>query len=1160
MKRILALLLASVCCTMAGWETTPLRENGTIARWLIAGPLANGYVSTHGNNCVGYFRDYLILHGGETRVVPVEGDSIKKDDVPLSVWMQTSSAGNGLIDFIDNFAADSQTPYVAYAYCQLVSDRRQQALFKVRSNDGIKVWLNGEKVHDHHIGRRVEAEEDRLLLNLQKGENTLLCKVDQSGGGWGLLVTVVAVDETPIKGLSSRIQVNSRLSGKIMSANFTTYPIVEHTPAGERQMVSGVIKSGGLRQLICTIQSSDWPKPQRIKIKGVTAGTYRFDIKMPPLKQDTRVSILLESEKDRKLLQEVLFKKARPWFIYLVQHTHTDIGYTRPQNEMLAEYFRYLDWALDFCDQTDRFPDDARFRWTCETSWVVREYLKHRPPSQVARLVQRAKEGRIEVTGMLLNWSELADEALLAASLQPIRACREAGLPVVSAMQNDVNGAAWCLTDYFADIGIKYLSMGINHDHAALQFPRPTPFWWESPSGKRVLAFRADHYMTANAFVNTQGNLDLTRQTVATYLDQLEAKQYPFDRIAVQFSGYDTDNSPPAVKGCDLIRKWNEAYAWPKLRLATVQEYLRYIEEQHGPELPVYRVGWPDWWTDGGASAARETGMVRSMQAGLLATQGVLAMAKCFGAVVNPAIQSELTDLQDGLLYYDEHTFGAAESITDPDADNSMVQWEQKAAYAWHAVKEAGILREQALGHFQEYLPKSQTPTLAVINTLNWSRSGLVQVFIDKEIIATDQSVVFMDAWGSVAPAQITGSRIEGSYWQIWAQDVPAMGYKIYRIEKTKGQPVATSGPPVLENEYYKIVLDAETGAVKSLYDKNLEQEWVDAKAAWQLGQLVYEKVADRSKFSQDAFVRTSLRNIRIEPGSSSPIWQSVKIMADADGCASSFPGGQIQGVTIEVRLYQAEKRIEFHYSVRKLPIVTPEAMYVTFPFKLPNAEIVYEAQGGLVSPGKNQIPGSAADYQTMQNFLLVRNQERQMILGSDQAPLVMFDDFNYGKFQDRVQITRPHVYSYVMSNYWHTNFPSRQEGEIKWSYSLTSTKDTSFGAATRFGWGSRVPLLARVLLPGEKAPQNLSQSILHLAPENILLVQARPATYDQAVVLHLREVEGKETTMQILSLLPGRNISDLAEINLLEETLSSPGKAVKFSPYESKFIKFHLQ
>src|SRR5665647_3482277 len=38
----------------------------------------------------------------------------------------------------------------------------------------------------------------------------------------------------------------------------------------------------------------------------------------------------------------------KKWQIYFVQHSHTDIGYTRPQSEILAEHMRYIDYALDY--------------------------------------------------------------------------------------------------------------------------------------------------------------------------------------------------------------------------------------------------------------------------------------------------------------------------------------------------------------------------------------------------------------------------------------------------------------------------------------------------------------------------------------------------------------------------------------------------------------------------------------------------------------------------------------------------------------------------------------------------------------------------------------------------------------------------------------------
>ncbi len=659
--------------------------------------------------------------------------------------------------------------------------------------------------------------------------------------------------------------------------------------------------------------------------------------------------------------------------------------------------------------------------------------------------------------------------------------------------------------------------------------------------------------MTANAFMNSNGNAEQTRNALSSYLDKLERKQYPYDRIGVQLSGYDTDNSPPAAGGSEVVKKWNETYVWPKLRIATVHEYLSWIEEKHGNSLPAYRAAWPDWWTDGGGSAARETAAARTTQSQLIAANGSLALAAAAGADIKPVVQTNIQSAQEAVLYYDEHTFGASESITDPDCENSMVQWQQKAAFAWRAVKETGIAVEQALGFLQTYLPRDKVPTLAVINTLNWPRSGVTKVFIDRDVIPPDQPMQFISAGHEVAPAHIIGSRAEGSYWLIWAKDIPAMGYKSYRIEK---KPVTSSDAPT-ENPYYNIKIDPATGAITSLFDKQLRRELVDQKSPWQLAQLVYEQVADRSKFTAEFFKRSTLRNVRVEPGAVGPMWQSIKIFADAEGCATSVQGQKVNGVMAEIRLYTVEKRIEFVFSIRKLPIVTPEAIYVTFPFILDNGKIVYEGQGGLIMPGKNQIRGSAADYQTVQNYVAVRNQDCQIIWGSEQAPMVMFDDFNYGKLQDTPHIEKLHIYSYVLNNYWHTNFPARQEGEIKWSYYLTSSLDTSNTLATRFGWGSRVPLLGRVLLPGAKMTAAPSQGILKITPDNVLMVNARPAIHEPGLILHLREVEGREATVTIQHLLAGRKIVSLEEVNLLEETIKPFSN--KLLPFESKFIRVKM-
>ena len=131
---------------------------------------------------------------------------------------------------------------------------------------------------------------------------------------------------------------------------------------------------------------------------------------------------------------------------------------------------------------------------------------------------------------------------------------------------------------------------------------------------------------------------------------------------------------------------------------------------------------------------------------------------------------------------------------------------------------------------------------------------------------------------------------------------------------------------------------------------------------------------------------------------------------------------------------------------------------------------LAFEAQGGVVYPGINQLEGSSSDWNTIQNFASVRNDDAQIVYVSNETPLVQFGDINIGRYYYRLHPETNHIFSWVLNNYWTTNFKASQQGELRWTYSITSARDNSDIFATRFGWGDRVPLLSRVLLPTEGA------------------------------------------------------------------------------------------
>ncbi len=878
-------------------------------------------------------------------------------------------------------------------------------------------------------------------------------------------------------------------------------------------------------------------------------------------------------------------KPVRHWNIYLVQHTHTDIGYTRPQTEILPEHLRYIDYALDYCDQTDSLPDEARFRWTCETSWAVREYLKTRPAVQIERLKRRVGEGRIELAALFLNASDLSDETTIAATLQPVKLFRESGFPVYSAMQSDINGVPWCLVDYLSGAGIPYLNMGQNTHRAEKPFNKPTTFWWESPSGNRILVNRPEHYMWGNN-LGILSNIQTFGKNLFAHLRDISEKGFAYDHYAIQFSGYLTDNSPPSTTACKIVAEWNKTYVWPKLELATLSSYFNYMRNNYANALPVVRGAWPDWWMDGFGSAARQTAYARKAHADYIANQGLRSMALIMG--VNPGNNiSQLNDqISDDLAFYDEHTFGAAESITDPLCENSVVQLGEKESYVWEAVKKNHLLREEVMGQIQPLLSRTSVPVITVFNTLNWTRSGSVTLYIDHQVLPKHVKFRILDPSNREVAAQQVMTREDGTYWTLFVRDVSPMGFLTLRIlvdQQIRSNPKEKPFDGTLENDDYKMVVDPVSGTIHSIFDKDLRKELLDPKQPYGAGSLVYERLGkNRGQLEQhrlDEFTREPWKDLHLSGLTEGQVWKSITLTGQVPGCVDS------DGAKCEIRLYNQEKKIEFYYSMRKLAVTDPEGVYVAFPFRLDEGKLVYEVAGGTVVAGKEQIPGSASDWQGIQNFVAVRNDSAQIVFVSPEIPLVQLGEINLGKFR-KLDGSDPgsqfpvsnSIYSWVLNNYWTTNFLASQQGELKWSYQITSTGDTTNLCSTQFGWNNRIPLLTRIFPAGPEDSVLIPRSFTGSNLYHLLMVSATPAADNKSVVMQFREVNGKADSVAVeavfasaITLSMATRAISIAEVNVLGETIELlwekypkalrgyKASFVRFKPFETKFVKVVL-
>lgn len=96
-------------------------------------------------------------------------------------WRPITAPLNGIVDLQKLMSGDNK---VAYLRTILTSEQEQQAVLELGSDDGVKVWVNGKFAHANNASRPCSPGEDKASVTLRQGENVLLLKITQSGGGW----------------------------------------------------------------------------------------------------------------------------------------------------------------------------------------------------------------------------------------------------------------------------------------------------------------------------------------------------------------------------------------------------------------------------------------------------------------------------------------------------------------------------------------------------------------------------------------------------------------------------------------------------------------------------------------------------------------------------------------------------------------------------------------------------------------------------------------------------------------------------------------------------------------------------------------------------------------------------------------------------------------
>ncbi|WP_069961558.1 hypothetical protein [Lacunisphaera limnophila] len=129
------------------------------------------------------FNSDFFAETGVDSVRPREGDRQRIDAETELTWEKIRSKDG----FVDMQTALPKDYTVGYAWAEFESPREAEALLGLGSDDGVKIWFNGELVHDKWIRRPSRLDDDVVPLRLKAGKNRILIKIQNATIDWSFV-------------------------------------------------------------------------------------------------------------------------------------------------------------------------------------------------------------------------------------------------------------------------------------------------------------------------------------------------------------------------------------------------------------------------------------------------------------------------------------------------------------------------------------------------------------------------------------------------------------------------------------------------------------------------------------------------------------------------------------------------------------------------------------------------------------------------------------------------------------------------------------------------------------------------------------------------------------------------------------------------------------
>jgi hypothetical protein len=815
---------------------------------------------------------------------------------------------------------------------------------------------------------------------------------------------------------------------------------------------------------------------------------------------------------------------AKKWTVFIVPHEHLDVGFTDYSAKVAELHSQALDGVIDLMRDV---PD---FRWTIDGYWVVDQFMHGRSPERGSELLRLIKEGKITVPPQFANQhTGVASLEGLARSLYDSHAfANQHDFKLGAAHITDVPSYSWSYASILHDAGVKYFAAAANSWRAPgmlqARWNEKSPFYWEGPDGGRVLMWYSRAYLQTATLFGTPPRLAAVRDSLPVFLQAYSGQRYKAN-AAIIF-GTQLENTILSKDQAYLRGEWQKQYAWPRLEYSNFAEALGEIEKQFGSEIPVYRGDLGPYWEDGFASASRPTALHRQNQQRVLSAEKLATIPALLNSELRPDPRP-LSQAWDNMLLFDEHTWTYVGATTQPENEQTEKQLALKSARTTEGEREITESLQRSWAQLESFLgPKDAS--VVVFNPLNWRRSGMVTFDLQ-------DGLGIFDATGNPVPYEVISVAkstplpgFGGGYRRVrfLADGIPGLGYKLFALRNvTDGHGTDSSDKAIagntFENPYYRITVDPSSGAIGKIWDKELNRELVDSASPFRFGAYLYVTGADDMPNNSLYRYGATLKPPALSPAVSShgrllgakqvPFGTIITMEASAPNTPT---------IRLEITLYDAKKQIDLAYHLHKEATIKKEAVYIAFPFAANNPEFGYDTQNGWVNPAKDELQGGSHEWYVVQHWAAIHDSGFMAAVIPHDAPLVNFGDIVRGNWPTEFRPKSATIFSWLMSNYWGTNFAPQQGGDFSFRYSLVSGRALDPASLTRLGNEAMTPLevdqVGSATAPG-KLPSEAA-SLLEVDNPAITVSTWKLAEDGKGSILRLQEIAGQPQAVDIRS------------------------------------------